>query len=72
MLADKGFPNLCEEAKEQLALQTYLQQLKQPQIAFAVKQRQPKTLDEAVTATNEMETYLPTSSRERVAYDLEH
>ena len=26
MLADKGFPDLSEETKEQLALQTYLQQ----------------------------------------------
>lgn len=29
MLADKGFPDLSEEAKEQLVLQTYLQQLEQ-------------------------------------------
>lgn len=67
MLADKGFPDLSEEAKEQLALQTYLQQLEQPQIAFGVKQRRPKTLDEAVTATMEMEIYLPASSRVPVA-----
>ena len=67
MLADKGFPDLSEEAKEQLALQTYLQQLEQPQITFGVKQRRPKTLDEAVTATIEMETYLPASSRVPVA-----
>ena len=59
MLADKGFPNLSKEAKKQLALQTYIQQLEQPQITFGVKQRLPKTLDEAVTATIEMETYLP-------------
>ena len=37
-----------------------------------MKQRQPRTLDEAVTATIKMETYLPPSSEERVAYDLEH
>ena len=52
-LAEKGFPNLSEEAREQLALQNYLQQLDQPQIAFSVKQKQPTTLDEAVTATIE-------------------
>ena len=66
-LAEKGFPNLSEEAREQLALQNYLQQLDQPQIAFSVKQKRPTTLDEAVTATIEMETYLPASSKVTVA-----
>ena len=48
-----------ESAREQLALQVYFRQLQHPQIAFSVKQKQPTTLDEAVTATIEMETYLP-------------
>ena len=52
ILCDKSFPDLPEEAKEQLSLQKYLEQLDQPQVAFAVKQRVPKSLDEAVTATS--------------------
>lgn len=56
-LCDKAFPDLQEEAREQLSLQKYLEQLDQPQVAFAVKQRVPKSLDEAVTATLEMESY---------------
>ena len=45
------------EARERLAVNTYLQQLTQPQVAFSVKQRRPVTLDDAVTATLEMESY---------------
>ena len=46
------------EARERLALQIYLKQLEQPQVAFGVRQRRPVTLDEAVTATLEMESYV--------------
>ena len=35
----------------------YLEQLYQPQVAFSVKQWLAKSLDEAVTATLEMESY---------------
>ena len=56
-LADRAFPDLQPEARECLALQKYLQQLDQPQVAFSVKQTRPKTLDDAVTATLEMESY---------------
>ena len=59
-LAEKGFPQLQEEAKELLAVNTYLQQLNQPQVAFSVRQRRPRTLDEAVSATLEMESYIST------------
>ena len=59
-LADKAFPELQDEARERLALNSYLNQLEHPQVAFGVKQRQPGTLDEAVTATLEMESYLST------------
>ena len=45
------------EVREQLSLQKYLEQLDQPQVAFAVKQRMPKSLDKAVTATLGMESY---------------
>ena len=46
------------EAREQLALQSYLKQIEQPQVAFSVRQRRPTTLDDAVTATLEMESYV--------------
>ena len=59
VLVDKAFPNLQEEAREQLALNHFLGQLDNPQIAFAVKQSRPRNLDEAVTATLEMESYAP-------------
>ena len=48
VLADKAFPELDDKAKELLSLQRYLSELDNPKIAFAVRQRQPKTLDEAV------------------------
>ena len=35
-LVDKAFPDLQEEAKQHLALQSYLQQLEQAQVAFGV------------------------------------
>ena len=41
-LADRAFPDLQADARECLALQTYLQQLDQPQVAFAVKQTRPR------------------------------
>ena len=59
ILAERGFPDMVESAREQLALQVYLRQLHHPQVAFGVKQKRPSTLDEAVTSTIELETYLP-------------
>ena len=66
-LADKGFPELQDEAREQLSLQIYLQQLEPSQVAFSVKQKRPKTLDEAVAATIEMESYLPRAAQTTIA-----
>lgn len=57
-LTDRAFPDLQAEARECLALQTYLKQLDQPQVAFSVKQTQPGTLDDVVAATLEMESYV--------------
>ena len=57
-LVEKGYPELQDDAKEQLALQNYLRQFDPPQVAFSVKQKQPKNVDEAVAATIEMESYL--------------
>lgn len=62
-LVEKGFPKLFDDAREQLALQSYLQQLKQPQIAFSVKQKRPANLDDAVAVTLGMESYLSPSTQ---------
>ena len=59
-LADHAFPDLEDKARERLALNVYLQNLEHPQVAFSVKQKCPETLDAAVSATLEIETYLPT------------
>jgi len=55
---EKAFPNLEPAAKEMLALNQYLSQLENQQIAFGVKQRRPSSLVEAVSFTIEMESYL--------------
>ena len=57
-LVDKAYPSLQDEARERLAINAYLQQLGQPQVAFSVKQKCPNTLDDAVTVTLEMESYV--------------
>ena len=49
-LADKAHPTLLKEARERLSINAYLAQLPQPQ---------PSTLDDAVAAMLEMESYLP-------------
>ena len=51
--ANKAFPKLQGDAKEQLALTQYLGQLGNVQVAFGVKQKRPETLDEAVSAIPE-------------------
>ena len=66
-LADKGYPDLEENAREQLSIHTYLQQLEPPQVAFSVKQKRPAKLVDAVTATIEMESYLPQVQQKPVA-----
>lgn len=43
LLADKAFPELQDEARERLALNSYLSQLDQPQVAFSVKQKRPES-----------------------------
>ena len=57
-LVSKAFPTLQDDAKEQLALMHYLGQLDDSQVSFSVKQKRPKTLDEAVSTTLELESYL--------------
>ena len=58
VLADRAFPTLGADARQLLALQQYLTQLDDPQVAFAVKQRHPTTVEAAVSITLELESYL--------------
>ena len=46
LLASKAFPSLQDEAKEKLALSKYLDQLKNLQVSFAVKQHHPQMIQE--------------------------
>ena len=57
-LVDKAYPSLDDEARQQLALQKYLSQLDNEQVSFSVKQGKPKTVEAAVSATLECESYL--------------
>ena len=61
-LVERAYPELQDNAREQIALTHYLGQLVQPQLAFGVKQRRPKSVDEAVRTTLEMESYLSVST----------
>ena len=45
VLVDKAYPMLEDDTRQQLALQRYLSQLCNDQVAFGVKQRKPKTID---------------------------
>lgn len=58
LIADKAYPDLGDDARETLALNTFLAQIDNPHLAFGVKQRTPASLDAAVTATLELESYL--------------
>ena len=57
-LTERAYPDLQDEAKEQIALTHYLAQLTNSQVAFNVKQSRPKTIDDALTATLETEAYV--------------
>ena len=58
ILADKAYPHLKVAAIERMALMHYLSQIDDIQIAFNFRQRKPTTLDEAVSATLGLESYL--------------
>jgi len=58
VLSEKAYPGLQSQARECLAVNAYLKQISNPQVAFAVRQKQPANLDSAVTATLEMESYV--------------
>eukprot|EP00731_Ephydatia_muelleri_P022408 Em0014g999a len=54
----QSYPDLEDNAKEQLALNHFVSQIENGQVAFSVRQKRPKTVDEAVCATLEMEAYV--------------
>ena len=58
VLADKAYGDLEDKARERLALNQFLTEIGNPQVAFGVKQKGPKTVEDAVIATIELETYL--------------
>ena len=68
LLTDKAYPLLDDNAREQLALTHYMGQLTNLQVALQVKQSRPKTLDAAVTATLETESFLPRSNAQGVSH----
>ena len=45
-------------ARERLALNQFLSQIDNPQVAFSVRQRHPQTVDEAASAPIEVESYV--------------
>ena len=66
MLVDKAFPDIEEPARERIAVDRFLGQLEDPQLAtqlaFSVWQRQPQNLHEAVTSTLEMQSHFRLAS----------
>ena len=58
VLSDRAYADLEERARERLALNQILSQIENPQVAFGVKQKRPQNVEEAVTATIELESYL--------------
>ena len=63
MLVDKAYPDFQDNAKEQLALNHFIAQIENTQVAFSVKQKRPQNMDEVVSATLEMESYLTGAAR---------
>ena len=61
VLSDRAYPDFEDKARERLALNQFLSQIDNPQVAFGVKQKRPGNIDEAVAATMELESYLKAS-----------
>ena len=51
VLVDKAFPSLAADTKQLLALQHYMNQIENVQIAFSIRQQNPTTVEESVCAT---------------------
>ena len=63
-LVERAYPTLQVEAHEVLALNHFLTHIEDQQLAFAVRQRAPITVDAAVACVLELDTYLDTQRRE--------
>mgnify|MGYP003471814088 CR=1 FL=1 len=67
VLVDKAYPHFEDAARECLAVNQFLSQIHNQQVAFGVKQRRPKNVEEAVAVTIELESYLGTTRPTPVA-----
>ena len=56
-LVNKAFPDIEESSREHMAIDRFLLQLEDPQVAFSVSQKRPSNMDEAVTYTLEMQAH---------------
>ena len=72
VLVNRAYPDLQDEARESIALTRYLDQIKNHQIAFGVRQQCPKSLVEAVRATFELESRHTMCQRPRNKKDPQH
>ena len=63
VLADKAYPELAENARERLALNQFLEQIKNSQVAFSAKQKRPRNVEEAAAAVIELESYLRSTGK---------
>ena len=63
VLADKANPELAENARERLALNQFLEQIENSQVAFSVKQKRPRNVEEAAAAVIELESYLRSTGK---------
>ena len=54
VLADKAYGDLEDKGREHLALNQFLTEIGNPQVAFGAKQKGPKTVEDAVIATIEL------------------
>jgi len=57
LLADKAFLEFDDRAKEQLSLDRFLSLLDEPELAFSVRLKRPKSLNSAATFAQEIESY---------------
>ena len=58
LTAEPAYSDLEEKAREQITLTRYLSSISYPQLAFSVRQKRPTSVEEAVTTTMEMESYM--------------
>ena len=66
-LVDKAYPDLEDNTKEPLALNHFVSHIENGQVAFSVRQKHPKSVDEVVSTTLEMETYIDAKTISSVA-----